>query len=367
MGILQAYCVWVGDQAGLPALLCLPCPAPQITDKDAEVLSYCSDVRCERFHGEDDEEEVRWAGWACGAEVDVASTACLAPGWGDLQASLGSAAAGVCNVDPQLVSSATRFLPQPQCPCPPHPPTHHTPLPPTRPPALQGFRLVFDFRENPFFTNKQLVKTYHLSEEDDMMLSKIESERRRWRRRHRLAVVWGQAHGLPPGSWIALLPHLPSALCSPAALPPPAAASGVSWKASKDVTVKVMKKKAKPGGWVGWLGAKHPCPAVPAVALAVPAVHLQQSAHRALSTSAPCPTACALLPLLPPPAGQKGGGKPQTKTEPVESFFRWFTEVPEVRGRVGMGGWGWPGGWCGVEGGPRWSSPPACPADLPSR
>lgn len=24
-------------------------------------------------------------------------------------------------------------------------------------------------------------------------------------------------------------------------------------------------------------------------------------------------------------------GKPQTKTESVESFFRWFTEVPEVR------------------------------------
>ena len=54
----------------------------------------------------------------------------------------------------------------------PHQPTH----PPTHPPALQGFRLVFDFRENPFFTNKQLVKTYHLSEADDMMLSKIESE-----------------------------------------------------------------------------------------------------------------------------------------------------------------------------------------------
>ncbi len=53
-----------------------------------------------------------------------------------------------------------------------------------------------------------------------------------------------------------------------------AAASGVHWKSGKDVTVKVMKKKAKPGS--------------------------------------------------------KGGGKPQTKTEPLESFFRWFTEVPEV-------------------------------------
>lgn len=57
----------------------------------------------------------------------------------------------------------------------------------------------------------------------------------------------------------------------PLARPP--AASGVHWKAGKDVTVKVLKKKAKPG-------AK---------------------------------------------------GKPQTKTESVESFFRWFTEVPEVR------------------------------------
>lgn len=114
-----------------------------ITDKDAEVLSYCTDVRCEKFHEEDDE----------------------------------------------------------------------------------GFRLIFAFRENPFFTNSQLVKTYHLSDEDDMMLQKIET-------------------------------------------------SGVSWKAGKDVTVKVLKKKPKPGS--------------------------------------------------------KGSGKPQTKTEPVESFFRWFTEVPEL-------------------------------------
>ncbi|KAL4457364.1 hypothetical protein ABPG75_012229 [Micractinium tetrahymenae] len=121
-----------------------------ITDKDAEVLSYLTDVRCERFHGtenggEDAEDE--------------------------------------------------------------------------------GFRLVFTFRENPFFSNKELVKTYHLSDEDDMMLRKIET-------------------------------------------------SGVNWKAGKDVTVKVMKKKPKPGA--------------------------------------------------------KASGKPQTKTEPVESFFRWFTEVPEI-------------------------------------
>ncbi len=34
---------------------------------------------------------------------------------------------------------------------------------------------MFAFRENPFFSNKELVKTYHLSEEDDMMLRKIES------------------------------------------------------------------------------------------------------------------------------------------------------------------------------------------------
>lgn len=30
---------------------------------------------------------------------------------------------------------------------------------------------------------------------------------------------------------------------------PARAASGVAWKAGKDVTVKVMKKKPKPGGW----------------------------------------------------------------------------------------------------------------------
>ena len=49
--------------------------------------------------------------------------------------------------------------------------------------------------------------------------------------------------------------------CSPDIVPPPpascppAAASGVSWKGGKDVTVKVMKKKPKPGGWVGgWPG-----------------------------------------------------------------------------------------------------------------
>jgi len=48
----------------------------------------------------------------------------------------------------------------------------------TLPPGLvlQGFRLVFAFRENPFFTNSQLVKTYYLSDEDDMMLRKVESE-----------------------------------------------------------------------------------------------------------------------------------------------------------------------------------------------
>ncbi|KAI3425788.1 hypothetical protein D9Q98_007763 [Chlorella vulgaris] len=117
-----------------------------ITDKDAEVLSYCTDVRCERFHEESGEDEE------------------------------------------------------------------------------EGFRLVFTFRENPFFTNSQLVKTYHMDEEDDM-LRKIET-------------------------------------------------SNVSWKAGKDVTVKVLKKKPKPGA--------------------------------------------------------KGGGKIQTKTEVVPSFFRWFTEVPEV-------------------------------------
>lgn len=116
-----------------------------VNEKDAEVLSYCTDVRCERFH--DDET-------------------------GD-----------------------------------------------------EGFKLIFAFKENPFFTDAELWKSYHMGDDEDLMLKKVET-------------------------------------------------SGVNWKSGKDVTVKVLKKKPKPGA--------------------------------------------------------KSSGKPQTKTEPVESFFRWFTEVPEV-------------------------------------
>ncbi|KAI7838698.1 hypothetical protein COHA_007497 [Chlorella ohadii] len=115
-----------------------------VNEKDAEVLSYCTDVRCERFHDEDGDE---------------------------------------------------------------------------------GFKLIFAFKENPFFTNAELVKTYYMGDGEDMMLKRVET-------------------------------------------------SGVAWKSGKDVTVKVMKKKPKPGA--------------------------------------------------------KSSGKPQTKTEPIESFFRWFTEVPEI-------------------------------------
>lgn len=62
----------------LPAAVPPPLPS-QITDKDAEVLSYLTDVRCERFHGtenggEDADDEVSgcWArllGAAWGASV----------------------------------------------------------------------------------------------------------------------------------------------------------------------------------------------------------------------------------------------------------------------------------------------------------
>ena len=33
--------------------------------------------------------------------------------------------------------------------------------------VLQGFKLVFTFSENSFFTNKQLVKTYYMASDDD--------------------------------------------------------------------------------------------------------------------------------------------------------------------------------------------------------
>ena len=162
----------------LPCLLLAHLPAHppvvvQITDKDAEVLSYCTDVRCERFHGEDDAEEVRRGHLEL---TRKGLSACPSPGQRCFQ--------------PSVAAQQHRQLVKPGQACdsllsrPPTPPTHSTHStptsppthPPTHPPAVQGVRLVFDFRENPFFTNKQLVKTYHLSEADDMMLSKIESE-----------------------------------------------------------------------------------------------------------------------------------------------------------------------------------------------
>ncbi|GAB4823465.1 hypothetical protein N2152v2_010511 [Parachlorella kessleri] len=89
----------------------------------------------------------------------------------------------------------------------------------------EGFRLVFSFRPNPFFSNEQLTKTYHLGEDDgETMLSSIEG-------------------------------------------------TDIKWSPGKDVTVKVMKKKPKPGA--------------------------------------------------------KSSAKPQTKVEPVESFFHWF-KAPEL-------------------------------------
>lgn len=61
-----------------------------------------------------------------------------------------------------------------------------------------SFTLIFTFADNPFFTNKTLKKTYYMADDDDLMLEKVSSDR-------------------------------------------------VNWKAGKDVTVKVMKKKLRPG------------------------------------------------------------------------------------------------------------------------
>ena len=55
----------------------------------------------------------------------------------------------------------------------------------------------------------------------------------------------------------------------------------------------------------------------------------RKCALRVLHIRTRCPTAVPHTLACAPAAGQKGG-KPQTKTEPVESFFRWFTEVPDV-------------------------------------
>ena len=88
-----------------------------------------------------------------------------------------------------------------------------------------GFKIVFSFRENPFLTDSELVVTYRISEEGGyVQVSDIEG-------------------------------------CE------------VHWRPEKDVTMKKMRKKPKPG-------AKNK--------------------------------------------------QPQTKLEPVDSFFRWFSNVPEV-------------------------------------
>ncbi len=92
---------------------------------------------------------------------------------------------------------------------------------------VYGFELTFTFSENPFFTNKTLTKRYEFSDEDESYLIKSEG-------------------------------------------------SDIAWAAGKNPTVKVLKKKGKPG---------------------------------------------------------KGGApaKVQTKVEPCESFFNFFSppEVPE--------------------------------------
>ena len=88
-----------------------------------------------------------------------------------------------------------------------------------------GFKIAFHLRENPFLTNTELTMAFYMTEEGGyLQVRDIES-------------------------------------CD------------LHWKTDKDVTVKKMKKKPKPGS--------------------------------------------------------KGKG-PQTKLEPVESFFRWFTDCPEV-------------------------------------
>lgn len=237
--------------------------------------------------------------------------------------------------------------------------------------------------------SSELVKTYHLSEEDDMMLRKVESE-------YKTNVLCMLAQSTtPPGpappsypAMHALTPrpvlrHAPCPpLCSsqcqlqmralgwppcltrPCLSPPCCAASGVSWKAGKDVTVKLLKKKPKPGeagmfavcvlttqwlttwgrdvtvkveeeaqaGWEGQTdsrrrrGRRCRCRSCCCCRC-----HRRCSSLLVLRAGLPCvwdASTSALSSLLR--AGSKGG-KPQTKTEPVESFFRWFTEVPEVR------------------------------------
>ena len=47
--------------------------------------------------------------------------------------------------------------------------------------VLEGFRLVFTFAPNPFFSNRELSKLYLLGEQDgDQMLAKIEGTEIKW-------------------------------------------------------------------------------------------------------------------------------------------------------------------------------------------
>lgn len=41
---------------------------------------------------------------------------------------------------------------------------------------MQGFKLIFAFKENPFFTDAELWKSYHMGDDEDLMLKKVESE-----------------------------------------------------------------------------------------------------------------------------------------------------------------------------------------------
>eukprot|EP00882_Tetradesmus_deserticola_P000413 GHRQ01000454.1.p1 GENE.GHRQ01000454.1~~GHRQ01000454.1.p1 ORF type:complete len:340 (+),score=180.22 GHRQ01000454.1:220-1239(+) len=89
-----------------------------------------------------------------------------------------------------------------------------------------GFKLTFTFKENPYFTNTVLTKSYHMLDDDEPVLERSEG-------------------------------------------------TEIDWKAGKNITVKVMKKKPKKGA--------------------------------------------------------RPDAKPQTKLEPVDSFFNFFSppQVPE--------------------------------------
>ena len=50
-----------------------------------------------------------------------------------------------------------------------------------RSPCLQGFRLIFTFSENPYFSNRELVKTYYMVDEEDPVLEKPEGTQIQWK------------------------------------------------------------------------------------------------------------------------------------------------------------------------------------------